>query len=639
MTRNEANLKFQMRLIQTALQSPKADAMRLLGIVASNMEEFITVRLSKVEKNVEDIMDRVVEVYTAMDAAIERKFPNLYDENSWASILDRRHYLDESCDFAIFAYKCGDVFNKNGQFVCGAIREAAFRWACGTGDSAYYTHPEVHIDNRDEREGRIYTMFGSNFSLPTPIVNDSLYRSTADLIEASLKLTRENATHAVSLIFDEPQSNESHRTVTYYGEIEDTYLGRPITHHVIYCTNALLLNFASVAKKILSKGKEKGLDDQVLYASIGPNVKTPFSFQRDYDSEVLNMGMRAQVFRGPFGEQHPMYDTLNNLLEQDLESAWMTIYRTDKVDSDGPNVKFIRAIAKKLDQNAHIYIEARARGDEKNNIALYRELSAYGADVRIVPTFLKYRGMKIHAKVWYFKPVHGGATAVLSTGNFSQMAQSQFSDTVILLTNMHEYVNLNTEIQGMFNHVFNVLDTKTVATVLTEKQEKVSHGASLIWKPKAIRKQLLSDIESLRILAMVRDDPQNLFIKMKVNHITDKKVIRALQDAADAGITVTLIVRTTCMIPIRLNSKIKIYSAVGNVLEHDRMYIFGDKTDSIATKVYISSADLMERNLDGRIEFLYRMPKACVPAMTDLIDNMIGMTSSPSIGFFNYRLN
>ena len=89
-------------------------------------------------------------------------------------------------------------------------------------------------------------------------------------------------------------------------------------------------------------------------------------------------------------------------------------------------------------------------------------------------------------------------------------------------------------------------------------------------------------------------------ILIKVNHLTDSQMIRRIREAADAGVQVDLIVRTTyAMLP---HKNIRAISILDRYLEHQRIYIFGAGDDA---RVFMSSADLMERNLDWRIEVAF----------------------------------
>ena len=95
-------------------------------------------------------------------------------------------------------------------------------------------------------------------------------------------------------------------------------------------------------------------------------------------------------------------------------------------------------------------------------------------------------------------------------------------------------------------------------------------------------------------------------IAIKVNGLTDPTIIDALYEASGAGVEIRLVVRTLCCLRpgvAGLSANIKVHSVVGEFLEHSRIFIFGREGESDYS-VYIGSADLMERNLDRRVEVM-----------------------------------
>ena len=129
-------------------------------------------------------------------------------------------------------------------------------------------------------------------------------------------------------------------------------------------------------------------------------------------------------------------------------------------------------------------------------------------------------------------------------------------------------------------------------------------------------------------------------IAIKCNHLTDAKICSKLIEAAKAGVKVILIVRSTCTLPHYINiPNLEIRSIAGKYLEHDRIFAFGyeDQDGNLVEKeAFISTADLMPRNLENRIEFMMRVPESM--GMLSFLVEMAHTESDPRAGFFNFRL-
>ncbi len=220
-------------------------------------------------------------------------------------------------------------------------------------------------------------------------------------------------------------------------------------------------------------------------------------------------------------------------------------------------------------------VELQARFDETNNIEISERMKEAGATVVFgVPP------MKVHAKLLLIRR-ENGLFAGLSTGNFNEITGDLYVDSTLLTTDKR----LTHEVEL----VFEFLEAASRMRVLT---------------PPRFRHLLVSPFNSrktfMKLLAREREKGARGYVFLKTNHLTDAKIIERIREAADAGVRMDLVVRTTyAMLP---HPNIRAISILDRYLEHQRVYIFGRGEDR---RVYLSSADLMTRNLDARVEVAF----------------------------------
>lgn len=314
----------------------------------------------------------------------------------------------------------------------------------------------------------------------------------------------------------------------------------------------------------------------------------------------------------------------------------MTVYRVDSLPSmpnepmKGEGLAFILMMAALLKSRLRIYVECRARGDEENNLRLVSMLQNFGADVRVAPSNKKFVGCKVHAKIWSFQLDNCRTfdrVNLFSTGNFSTEAMQHFSDCYYI---EKATAPENIAVDNFFDCLFN-----------GAKPLPYEARWSMFWVPTEIRRKILDEINW--VVSNHRGHYGYGRIVVKVNHLMDSSVCRALADAADAGVEVVVVARTTCAIPTFRSEHMTVKSFCGKVLEHDRFFIFSlwnridDQSDE--THAYIGSADMMRRNLTDRIEFLKRVDGPETELLVDVFDDVIGeIETDPKVGFFVTRL-
>ncbi|MGB9113211.1 MAG: polyphosphate kinase 1 [Acidimicrobiales bacterium] len=278
--------------------------------------------------------------------------------------------------------------------------------------------------------------------------------------------------------------------------------------------------------------------------------------------------------------------------DADVLAIKQTLYRTSGEAS------FVSALASAAEQGKQVValVELKARFDERRNIAWARRLEEAGVHV-----IYGVVGLKTHSKTsLVVRREDDGIRRYchIGTGNYNSETARIYEDLGLLSAD----VTLGEDLTNLFNHL----------TGFSRETETTS----LILSPTGFRPWVLASI------ARERDAGVNGRISIKVNGLSDPEVIDALYEASQTGCRVDLIVRGVCCIRPQvpgLSDFITVKSIVGEYLEHSRIYRFGvpgrdvlaktvtrkteqPKTMGNKATYFIGSADLMERNLDHRIE-------------------------------------
>ena len=280
--------------------------------------------------------------------------------------------------------------------------------------------------------------------------------------------------------------------------------------------------------------------------------------------------------------QHASYD-------KDVVAIKQTLYRVSSINS--PIVEALCNAAKN-GKKVSVLIEIKARFDEENNINLIEKLKNAGATVLLGTEYLK-----THCKMCIVIRKEKEGLKVYShmgTGNYNEKTARQYTDISFLTSRRKIGIDLL--------NIFNILSGHSRPD---EKLEKISYS------PVNLRKTLEKNID--REIKYAKDGKRaEIFIK--VNSISDPMIIDKLYKASNAGVKIYIVCRGICSIVAKKNIYIK--SIVGRFLEHSRIYYFYNNKNP---EYYISSADLLTRNLDRRVEVLISLKDTSVIKQVDWI--------------------
>lgn len=230
-------------------------------------------------------------------------------------------------------------------------------------------------------------------------------------------------------------------------------------------------------------------------------------------------------------------------------------------------------------KNVTVVLELQARFDEENNVFWANNLRENGAKV-----IYGVQDLKVHSKLMQITRVSNRQEQLITyvgTGNFNEKTALIYSDISLLTAN----VAISREVKKVFRLLENNLDRGIFK--------------ELIVSPFNTRRKFNALIDQ-EIAFAKKDLPAS--IRIKINNLTDPKLIDKLYEASQAGVKIQMIIRGICgLVPgvKGMSENIKVISLVDRYLEHARFFIFRNNGNPI---YYISSADWMERNLDKRIE-------------------------------------
>ena len=308
---------------------------------------------------------------------------------------------------------------------------------------------------------------------------------------------------------------------------------------------------------------------------------------RDVDSDSTDSYFAA-LRKGEILLHHP-YQSFTTSVVKFLENAArdphvlaikQTLYRTS---GDSPIVEALIEAAEAGKQVLAV-IEIRARFDEMANVRWARKLEEVG--VHVVYGLM---GLKTHAKLSLVVRDEGDVLrryCHVGTGNYNPKTARFYDDLGLLSSDPV----LGEDLSRLFNE-------------LSGHSTKHDYSRLLV-APHSLRKGLL-----MRIKRETKNhlDGKPAWIRLKLNSLLDEEIVAAIYEAADAGVKVEIVVRGICSLQLNTQARrenIKVRSILGRFLEHSRIYYF--RNDG-AEEYFIGSADMMQRNLDRRVESLVRI--------------------------------
>jgi polyphosphate kinase len=335
---------------------------------------------------------------------------------------------------------------------------------------------------------------------------------------------------------------------------------------IFYSKAPLDFSFVYAFNDIL---KDKSLVFNRLVPQISPNVSRKSSM-------IDQIKQKDLLLSYPFESIKSFIRLLNEASNDDsVVSIKITLYRVAK------HSQIIDALINAVEngKDVLVLVELRARFDEENNIGWSKSLEEAGCTVIYGP-----KNIKVHSKLLLITRKTKDGTEYITqvgTGNYNEKTSTLYTDLSLMTANLE--IGLNAL------NVFNCLSLGHL----------VDSSKHLLVAPNCLQNKILQMIDDE--IAIARSGLP-AYIGIKINSLSDKKIILKLAEASQNGVKVDLVIRGICCMVSGvkgLTDNITIHSVVGRYLEHSRIYIFGTHE---RCKIYISSADYMTRNTVRRVE-------------------------------------
>ena len=312
---------------------------------------------------------------------------------------------------------------------------------------------------------------------------------------------------------------------------------------------------------------------ELFYERRTPRKSPAFTGDRPILDQIKE---KDKLLSYPYESINPFLNMLHEAAnDKDVISIKMTLYRVAKQS------KVVEALIEAAENGKEVLVlvELKARFDEENNIGWSRLLEDAGCRV-----IYGLDGYKVHSKLCLITKKTDEQVEYytqIGTGNYNEKTSRLYTDLSLMTYN----VDIGLEAANVFQ-----------ALAMGETIKHVDH---LLVAPKCLQNKILDMIYE-EIAHARAGEPA--YIGLKMNSLTDKKIMEKLVEASCAGVRIDMVIRGICCLIPQVPGKtenIHVRSIVGRFLEHSRIYIFGSEGRE---KIYIASADFMTRNTLRRVE-------------------------------------
>jgi len=607
-------LHFNERVLQEAMDitTPLLERARFLGIYSNNRDEFFRVRVATLKRLLKYETDHEI-VGKSTGIVLEQIIKNVNDQEKRFTAAHQKvvndlaknhiHLLDEN-----------ELNNEQGEFVRAYFREYVrpylfplmlrnVKTLSSLKDDSFYLGVYLNAEDMEAEYALVQVPIGQvpRF-LELPSENDNYYLIMLDDViryclnevfsvfgyekfEAyTIKFTRDAEIEMdddVSKSFMEIMSESVKRRLK--GEPVRFVYDKLIPEELL----KLLIKKFNITKRdnIRAGGRYHNMKDFMEFPRLGSeSLRYPEMPPIPHPDLPSNVSMFDSILKKDVMLHFP-YNSFQYILELLREASIdpkvraikMTFYRAAR-DSKVMNALINAARNGKY---VTVFMELQARFDEEANIYWTNKLQDEG--VKVIKTI---PGYKVHAKLIMIRRSENNVNryyANINTGNYNESTAKVYSDDSLLTANQ--------DIASEVNDVFHLFESKFI----------IPEFKTLIVAPFRIRKFFIEMLENEIRNAKAGKEA---WAVLRMNSLVDRKAIRKLYEASQAGVKITLITRGICMLKAgvsELSENITAFSIVDRYLEHGRNFVFCNDGEP---EYYIGSSDWMQRNFDHRVEVI-----------------------------------
>jgi polyphosphate kinase len=602
-------LAFNERVLFEAIDSnvPVLDRLRFLGIYSSNLDEFFRVRVGTLHRLIiESHKERLN--YNPREILVQIYQKLKEDEKIFATAFHDIKNEMKKCGIQILNEKelnekqltwCRDFFKKNIRKGISPLILKENQVFPTLRDQSIYLAVKLTLQTSKKVYSliEIPTDFFSRFiELPSPKTGEHRVLLLEDLIRINLDEIykvfniKDVAAYTVKLTRDAELDLDSDFSKSDLGYLSKSLMQRKKGQPVRFIADkaipedllAFLLKKIKISKNnVVLSGRYHNFKDFMQFPEFGlhhlryPKIESLPNFKLEGQRSLLEVIEKQDVMLFyPYNSFTYLLDFLRDAsIDPFVEEIKMTLYRL----SAKSQIVNILTNAVKNGKKVTVIMEITARFDEANNIYWANQMIEEGIQV-----IFGHPQLKVHSKLVYIIKKVGRIRKEycnISTGNFNEVTADIYSDLSLFTTNK----NLTFEVGKVFNYL---------------EYSKPYKFKYLLVSPFTMRSQILKKIQREKANALEGKKAEIIF---KMNSLVDDELIDALYDAKASGVNVQLLVRGICCVALDIpkNNQLDAMSIVDKFLEHARILYFYNAGEE---ECYISSADLMVRNIDYRIE-------------------------------------